>query len=148
LRADKQMDKFQVSLDYLTEYSGVKCAVICDREGLVISKSPQEEEDDELYAAAGLEMIGMMDRGLARIVNPGCDYLSVKTAEDWVIVAQASKFYLIVRADRSVDDLLNIRVSRSLEMISSYLEEKYKALLGGDEPMGRKTVKSTEATYV
>jgi predicted regulator of Ras-like GTPase activity (Roadblock/LC7/MglB family) len=148
LKAEKQMDKFQVSLDYLTEYSGVKSAIICDREGLVISKSSQEEGHDELYAAAGLELIRMIDRGLARMVNPGCDYLSVKTGQDWVIVAQASIFYLIVRADRTVDDLLNIRVSRSLEMISSYLDERFKALLADDEPKNRKTVKSTEAAYV
>ncbi len=148
MKAEKQMDKFQVSLDYLTEYSGVKSAVICDRDGLVVSKSSQEEGDDELYAAVGLELIRMIDSGLARMVNPGCDYLSVKTGEDWVIVAQASIFYLIVRADRTVDDLLNIRVSRSLEMISSYLDEKYKALRPGDDPKNRKTQKSTEAAYV
>lgn len=141
------MDKFQASLDYLTEYSGVRSAVICDREGLVISKSPQGESLEELYAAAGLELVRAMDRGLARLVNPGCDYLSIKTGEDWVIVAQASIFFLIVRADRSVDDLLNIRVSRALEMISSYLDERYGALLQ-DEDSSRKTAKSTEATYV
>ena len=141
-------DKFQVSLDYLTEYPGVKSAVICDQEGMVVSRSPQQNGDEELHAAAGLELVRTVDRGLAGIVDPGCDYLSVKTGQDWVIVAQASIFYLIVRAERTVDDLLNIRVSRSLEMISSYLDERYGALLRDDGQSVRKTVKNTEATYV
>jgi predicted regulator of Ras-like GTPase activity (Roadblock/LC7/MglB family) len=145
---EKQMDKFQVSLDYLTEYTGVRSAVICDHEGLVVSRSPQDDGHDELYAAAGLELIRIVDEGLARMVNPGCDILSLKTGEDWVIVARASIFYLIVRANRNVDDLLSVRVSRSLEMISSYMDAKYQALLGDEGQLNRKTVKSTEATYV
>lgn len=142
------MDKFQVSLDYLTEYTGVRSAVICDDEGLVISRSPQDDGHDELHAAAGLELIRIVEEGLAKIVNPGCDYLSLKTGEDWVIIARASIFYLIVRANRNVDDLLSVRVSRSLDMISSYVDEKYPALLGDEGQLNRKTVKSTEATYV
>ncbi len=57
------------------------------------------------------------------------------------------KLYLIVLADRKADDLINVRIARSLDMISSHMKEKYPALLSL-ESVERKSVKSVEATHV
>ncbi len=147
MKATNQINKFQVSVDYLTEYSGVKGAVIIDREGLVVATSPQDGVDAELYGAIGLNLAEIVDRNLAKLIDPGCEFLSVKTGKDWITVARTSIFYLIVLADRKANDLINVRIARSLDMISSHMKERYPALLSleSDE---RKSVKSVEATYV
>ncbi len=148
MKATNQLDRFQVSVEYLTEYSGVKGAVIADREGLVVATSPRKGFDAEICAAIGLDLVEIIDRNLVRLIDPGCKFLSVKTGKDWITVAQTSIFYLIVMADRKADDLINIRISRSLDMISSHMKEKYPALLFSDEPAEQKSVKSVEATHV
>lgn len=148
MKATNQIDKFQVSVDYLTEYAGVKGAVIADHEGLVVATSPGDGIDAELYAAIGLNLVEIMDKNLARLIDPGCEFLSVKTGKDWITVARTSVFYLIVVADRKADDLINVRISRSLDMISSHMKDKYPALLIFDEPVKQESVKSVEATHV
>ena len=67
MKATNQLDRFQVSVEYLTEYSGVKGAVIADREGLVIATSPREGFDSELCAAIGLDLVKIIDRNLIRL---------------------------------------------------------------------------------
>lgn len=147
MKATNQINKFQVSVDYLTEYSGVKGAVIIDREGLVVAASPRDGVDAELYGAIGLNLAEIVDRNLAKLIDPGCEFLSVKTGKDWITVARTSIFYLIVLADRKADDLINVRIARSLDMISSHMKEKYPALLSLGS-VERKSVKSVEATHV
>ncbi len=148
MKPAKQIDRFQVSVDYLTEYSGVKGAVITDPEGLVVAVSPQDGVDAELCAAFGLNLVEIMDRNLTKLIDPGCEFLSVKTDKDWITIAQTSVLYLIVVADRKADDLLNVRISRSLDMISSHVKDKYPALLFFDKPAEQKSVKRVEATHV
>lgn len=148
MKETNQTDKFQVSVDYLTEYAGVKGAVVTDREGLVVATSPRDGVDGELYAAIGLNLIEVLDRNLDRLINPGCEFLSAKTGKEWITIARTSIFYLIVVADRKADDLLSVRISRSLEMISLHMKDKYPALQFFDESAEQKSEMSVEATHV
>ena len=144
----KQIDRFQVSVDYLTEYSGVKGAIISDFEGLVVAASPPEGIDAEYCAAFGLNIVEILNKNLTALINPGCEFLSVKTDKDWIIIARTSGLYMIVMADRKADDLLSVRISRSLDMISSHMKDKYPALLFLDEPAKQESVNRMEATHV
>ena len=85
--------------------------------------------------------IKIIDRNLTKLIDPGCEFLSVKTDKDWITIAQTSVLYLIVVADRKADDLLSVRISRSLGMISSHVKDKYPALLFFDKPAEQKSVK-------
>lgn len=148
MKPTKQIDRFQVSVDYLTEYSGVKGAVLTDSEGLVVAASPWDGIDAEHCAAFGLNIIEIMNRNLTALIDPGCEFLSVKTDKNWITIARTSVLYMIVVADRKADDLLSIRISRSLDMISSHMKDKYPALLFLDEPAKQKSVNRMEATHV
>jgi len=148
LKAAIQANKFQVSVEYLTDYSGVKGAVITDSEGLVISHSPGKDFDAELCGAVSLELVHMLDKNLRGMAKPGCEYFSMKTGTDWITVAKASAFYVVVLADRKADDLLNVRISRAVEMITSYLKEKYPAVLPAGEQPARGVSKKMEASNV
>ncbi|MEE9554884.1 MAG: roadblock/LC7 domain-containing protein [candidate division Zixibacteria bacterium] len=143
-----KQNKFQTAVEYLTDYSGVKCALIADSDGLIIISSPAADFDGELCAAVGLDLVDLLDKNLRGIAESGCEFLTVKTGADWITIAKTSIFYLIVIAERKADDLLGVRISRALEMISSYMKEKYPAVLLSSEPAARKIEKKTEVYNV
>jgi predicted regulator of Ras-like GTPase activity (Roadblock/LC7/MglB family) len=124
----KNVDKLQVALDYLTEYSGVRGAAIADNEGLVITKSGLEDFNADLFAATSLVLNSVMDRELVKITDSQLEFVSIKTAQDWITVARSGRFTLIVAAERRTDDLLGVRISRALEMITAHLKAKYPVL--------------------
>jgi predicted regulator of Ras-like GTPase activity (Roadblock/LC7/MglB family) len=142
----KSKDKFQATVDYLTEYAGVKGAAIADSEGLVVSESHSKEFDAEAFCAMALQITASIDAILPRLFKPGIEHLMLKTAHDWVIIARSDPFLLVVAADRKADDLLNIRVNRALEMISSHLKNKYRRALSAG-PAGA-NAKNMEAIHV
>jgi predicted regulator of Ras-like GTPase activity (Roadblock/LC7/MglB family) len=148
LKSSSQDNKFQASAEYLTDYDGVKGAVITDSEGLVVIQSPASGFDGELCAATGLELISVMDRSIGKIAEPGCEYLSIKTGRDWITVAKSTVFYVVVLAERKADDLLNVRISRALEMIASYIKDRYPAILLDQKPAASKGEKKMEASNV
>lgn len=148
MKTNKTQNKFQVAVQYLTEHAGVKGAVITDREGLVVIQDPVEGFDGEMHAAVGLDLISLIDRNLGELAEPGCEFLTIKTGADWLTLGRASIFYLIVKAQRETDELLNVRISRAIEMISLYMTEKYPALLLDTGAVARKSDKKLEVSNV
>jgi predicted regulator of Ras-like GTPase activity (Roadblock/LC7/MglB family) len=142
-KSDKNKDKFLMAVGYLTEYTGVRGAVVADGEGIVIATSGQASFDAEKFAAFAIAVKSAVEGPLGRIANPSLEHLSIKTGRDWITVAQSSEAFLIVAADRRADDLLNVRISRSLEMISSYFKERYPLIIPR-ERAGKSTKKLEE----
>jgi len=124
-KSKSEKDKFKMAVEYLTEYSGVRGAVIADVEGVVIARSGQASFDADTFAAYSIAMRTALEGPLGKIANPNPEHLSIKTGNDWITIAQSSEAFLIVAADRRADDLLSVRISRALEMISSYFKERY-----------------------
>ena len=140
--------KLQAAVNYVAEYSGVMGAVIADREGLVIVCSPPALENGELYAALGLDIIGNADSSIGRLIDPGCRYVSVKTRDRWLTVAATLNFFLVVLADKKSDDLLNVRIQRTLDMIANHVKDKYPAEVYSDMPGEVKKEITMEASHV
>lgn len=141
-------DKFQGAVNYLTGSSGVNGAVIADREGLLIACSPTVMPEGELYAALGLQITTVIDNDISRLIDPGCGYVSIKTDKKWLIVGAILNVYLVVLADRKVDDLLNVRIQRALEMITGHIKDKYPAEVYSTEPVALEKGNTMEATHV
>ncbi|HBC47985.1 MAG TPA: hypothetical protein DEO84_09540 [candidate division Zixibacteria bacterium] len=129
IKAVKNQDKFQMAVKYLSEYAGVKGAVIADSEGLVIAQIGTEGFDAETFCALALELSSSLDAILPRLFQPGVEYLAIKTRQDWLTVARSAPFLLIVSAERTADELLTVRIGRALEMISSHLKNKYPQVI-------------------
>ena len=147
MKADNQKDKFQVAVDYLCEYSGVKIAIVLDNEGLVVASNSHADFDTEAIAAIGLDFIQVTNQYAGKLADPNCETVSLKTAEDWIIISRTGDFYLLVLAERRVDDLISVRVQRSVEMITNYVDKKYP------EPLSKPKTKTPadkkmEASYV
>ena len=142
----KSQDKFQMAVKYLTEYAGVQGAVIADSEGLVIAQCGSEDFDAESFSALALEMTSSLDAILPRLIQPGVEFLSIKTSQNWMTIARSPLFLLVVTAERNSDELLNVRIGRALEMISSHFKNKYPQALNAG-PTGIKA-KNMEAIHV
>ena len=127
MKGSKESSKFQTAVEYLHDYTGVIGAVIADREGLAVASSPAGLTECDVYAALGPEIIITADRILRKLATPGCKYIALKTDDVWLTVASAAGFNLIVLADKKADDLLNVRIQRSLDMILNHVKEKYPA---------------------
>jgi predicted regulator of Ras-like GTPase activity (Roadblock/LC7/MglB family) len=148
LKLTKKIDKFQAAVDYLTEYAGVYGAVISDSEGLVIAKSGSDKFDAEFYAALIQVIVKDLNKAVSRLISPEVEYISIKTKNEWLTISQPSKLYLTVAAERKADDLLNVRISRSAEMINTCLAEKYKALRKNKRQAASRTAKDKEGVNV
>lgn len=147
MKAAKTSDKFKTAVEYITDYAGVHGAVVADSEGLVVVQSPTDGFDGELWSALGLNLVKIMDGSIEGMAEPGCEFIAVKTSSSWITIARTSDFYLVVSADRKVDDLLSVRISRALEMIASHLKDKYPAILLKSES-ARKSERKMEASNV
>jgi predicted regulator of Ras-like GTPase activity (Roadblock/LC7/MglB family) len=122
-------DKFQAAIDHLTEYGGVKGAVISDHEGLVLAGGGNGAFDPEHSAAYSVEVFEALRGPLGRLLEPEVDFLVIKTPTDWLTLARVRHLLLVVAARRQADDLLGIRINQALEMISVHLEDKYAVSL-------------------
>jgi predicted regulator of Ras-like GTPase activity (Roadblock/LC7/MglB family) len=142
----KNQDKFQMAVNYLTEYAGVRGAVIADNEGLVVARSGGEKFNAELYCALAKEIASSLNKILPELIKPGIEYLAIKTSQDWLTVARSESFLLVVAAERNADELLNVRIGRAVEMISSHLKNKYRAVFS-DASSGIKK-KNMEVAHV
>jgi predicted regulator of Ras-like GTPase activity (Roadblock/LC7/MglB family) len=118
-------NKFQAALDYLTEYAGVRGAVIVDSEGLAIASGSHGQFDADKHAAFVVHLESVLNQALPPLATPGVEWLSIKTGDEWLTIARASELRLVVAAERNAGDLLNIRITRSSDMISSHLKQRY-----------------------
>jgi len=148
LKGSNEVCRLQTAVDYLTDYTGVIGAVMADYEGLVVVCSPPSLLNAELYAALGPEIFSAADRNIGKIINPGCRYVSLKTDDRWLTVAATLGFHLVVLADEKADDLLNVRIQRTLEMTANYLKEKYPAEVYSVRPEPIKKENTMEASHV
>jgi predicted regulator of Ras-like GTPase activity (Roadblock/LC7/MglB family) len=140
----KSIDKFQNAVGYLIEYSGVKGVVIADSEGLVLTGGGSDGFATEKYAAFALELVNVLRNPLEKLMKPEIEYIGIKTPDYWLTIAISHPLMLVVAADRQADDLLHIRIARSLEMISSHIREKYPAI----ENLKAKNARNLEAIHV
>jgi predicted regulator of Ras-like GTPase activity (Roadblock/LC7/MglB family) len=140
--------RLQAAVDYLIEYTGVVGTVIADREGLVVACSPPGLKSGELYAALGPEIFRTSDCVIGKLIDPGCRYVSIKTHDRWLTVAFTLDFHLVVLADKRADDLLNVRIQRTLDMIANYIKEKYPAEVYSGMPGEIKKEDTMEASHV
>ena len=147
-KTPRDSNKFQSAVDYVAGYSYVKGAVLADGDGMVIAKSGKDGLNEELYAATALEVVKALNLKIGKMVSSGTEYVTIKTNREWVTVAQISSFFLIVGAVRHADDLLNIRITRALEMISLHLKNKYPAVIKSEKPGDRKSRKKMEEINV
>ena len=121
----KKENKFQATLEYLGEYQGVQCAVIFDSDGLVVGYLDRDGFDAELLSPLALLILDQISSVLARLDEAPVKSMMLKNDDSWIIIERVENLILVVKAGKETDDLLKVRIGRSVDMIKDCLKKNY-----------------------
>jgi len=128
-KVEKKENKFQKTLDYVAEYSGVRGAAVFDREGLVVCKTGDKEFKAEVYAPLALLILQQASNVLGRLQEHPAQTLVIKTKNSWITIERIESLVLIVKAGSDTDELLKVRIGQSIDMIKSNLKDNYSLIM-------------------
>ncbi len=132
-KAEAQESSLENALSYLKEYSGVEGAFLVDSEGLIVGEEREEGLDGEKIAPLALNLEEMNSEFLRKLGEVKIDRIQLFTPQKWINLNRVLNFILITIASRNTDELLNIRIIKSAEMLKRFLKERYGKLQGIEE---------------
>jgi len=132
-KAEAKESNLENALSYLKEYSGVEGAFLVDSEGLVVGEESEEGLEGEKIAPLALSLEEMNSYFLRKLGESGADRIQLFTPKRWINLNRVLDFTLVTIASRNTDELLNIRIIKSAEMLKKFLKERYGKLLRAEE---------------
>ena len=132
-KAEAQESSLENALSYLKEYSGVEGAFLVDSEGLIVGEEREEGLDGEKIAPLALSLEEMNSEFLRKLGEFKVDRIQLFTPQKWINLNRVLNFILVTIASRNTDELLNIRIIKSAEMVKRFLKERYGKLQGIEE---------------
>lgn len=132
-KAEAQESSLENALSYLKEYSGVEGAFLVDSEGLIVGEEKEEGLDGEKIAPLALNLEEMNSEFLRKLGELKVDRIQLFTPQKWINLNRVLNFILVTIASRNTDELLNIRIIKSAEMLKRFLKERYGKLQGIEE---------------
>lgn len=132
-KAEAQESNLENALSYLKEYSGVEGAFLVDPEGLVVGEESMEGLEGEKVAPLALSLEEMNTYFLKKLGESKADRIQLFTPKKWINLNRVLDFTLVTIASRNTDELLNIRIIKSAEMLKKFLKKRYGKLLGLEE---------------
>jgi predicted regulator of Ras-like GTPase activity (Roadblock/LC7/MglB family) len=127
-KVEKKENKFQTALEYLIEYQGVKGAIIFDREGLVIDYLNRDDIDAEMFSSLALLILDQVSGILNKLGERPVSSMVVKNQDSWITIERINDLLLVVRAGNNTDELLKVRIGQAVDMVRTYVKEKYPLL--------------------
>lgn len=125
-------DGFLKAVNYIGENGAVLMAAVVDNEGLLLSSYQRAMYEAENVAPLVLPIIEQNKITLHKMKLNVPEKTDL-TFENQRLVIAAEKYYtLVIIAERSMDDVLNIRINQALEMIRIYTAERYSEKLIGN----------------
>lgn len=116
---------FDRAVNYIGEHGSVHLATVLDDEGLVLGAFRRGSIDPEDWAPLALLLEEGGNQVLSRGRLSGLEKMDLVLKDKRLIVSRPEGCHLMVLADRHDDDLLNIRINQSLEMINKFVAERY-----------------------
>ena len=132
-KAEVQETNLENALSYLKEYSGVEGAFLVDSEGLIVGEESIEVLEADKIAPLALNLVEINSNMLKKLGESKAERIQLLTANRWITLNRVFDFTLVTVASRNTDELLNIRIIKSVEMLKRFLKEKYNKLLGIEE---------------
>ncbi|MDH4222801.1 MAG: roadblock/LC7 domain-containing protein, partial [candidate division Zixibacteria bacterium] len=132
-KAEVQETNLENALSYLKEYSGVEGAFLVDSEGLIVGEESIEVLEADKIAPLALSLVEINSNMLKKLGESKAERIQLLTANRWITLNRVFDFTLVTVASRNTDELLNIRIIKSVEMLKRFLKEKYNKLLGIEE---------------
>lgn len=127
--AVEQSNGFDKAVRYIGENGSVLVAAVIDHEGLLLGgfKRCELELEDVTPFALLLKEKAQPTLGKAGFGQPERSVYFFD--EQKMVVAYEPYYTLVVIAERTVDDVVNIRINQALEMIKTYIAERYSEKL-------------------
>ncbi len=119
---------FDKATHYIGELASVELACVIDSEGLLMSNFTRNDIIAEDWAPFALIHFQDSSSLLSRTSLDSPVKIDFTLDDKRVIISRDGPLFLMVVANRESEDLLNIRVNQSHEMIRSYLNERYGEL--------------------
>lgn len=123
---------FENAVKYIGEDGSVMMAAVIDNEGLMLGNFTRGDFEAEDIAPFGLEILKTNDYQLRRIGFVKPEKLEYQFEGNKIIIASEQNYKLMVMSERTVDDVLNIRINQALEIIRKYVAERYSEELVGN----------------
>lgn len=123
---------FDKVVNYIGENGGVHLAAVVDKNGLLLGGFKRTESSAEDLAPMALLLLEQNNTALKKMNLPNPEKLEVMFEDKRLIVAYEQTYCLMVISERSVDDLIHIRINQGLEMLKNYVAERYSEQLSGN----------------
>ena len=123
---------FQNAINYIGENGSVLMAALVDAEGLLMAGFNRGHYEPEDIAPFALPIAGKNADTLKRLKLTIPEKTDLMFEDKRMIIASEQYYTLIVISERTMDDVLNIRINQGLEMIRMYTAERYSQKLIGN----------------
>lgn len=123
---------FEKATRYIGEDGSVLMAAVVDNEGLLLGNFCRRGIDAEKWAPFSLLLV---EQNRQTMMKLGCDTpekIDMFLEDKKIVVAREEAYCLMVLAERSTDDVLNIRINQGLEIVRKYVAERYSDKLIGN----------------
>jgi predicted regulator of Ras-like GTPase activity (Roadblock/LC7/MglB family) len=126
----QEVNGFERAVSYIGEHQAVRLAAIVDHEGLLLAKFSRHDTDPEAWGSYA-RLIQTVNQHLIRRFQKDdtLDDMEMSFGGKRLSIDRAGKFSLMVLANKEDNDLLNIRIAQSVDIIKKYSEERYGKLL-------------------
>lgn len=125
-------DGFLKAVNYIAENGAVLMAAVIDNEGLLLSSYQRAMYEAENVAPLVLPIIEQNKITLHKMKLTEPEKTDLAFENQRLVIATEKYYTLVIIAERSMDDVLNIRINQALEMIRIYIAERYSEKLIGN----------------
>ncbi|KAA3630779.1 MAG: hypothetical protein DWP97_14580 [Calditrichaeota bacterium] len=123
---------FQNAINYIGENGSVQMAALVDAEGLLMAGFNRGQYEPEDIAPFALPIVEKNADTYKRLKLTIPEKTDLMFEDKRMIIASEQYYTLIVISERTMDDVLNIRINQGLEMIRMYTAERYSEKLIGN----------------
>lgn len=132
---------FQGAVQHVAGYSGVRCSMLIDAEGLPVAHWSRGEWDQELWGAMSRKLLDdILDTNTKTGTMP-LNSVEYTSGGHRFCLHRAADMWLLSIADADSDELEKIRLHQAAEMIERYCHEKFGNLYSSET--GRQYAGST-----
>ncbi len=128
----KYEDGFLKAVNYIGENGTVLMAAVVDNEGLLLSSYQRAMFETEDVAPLVLPIIEQNKITLHKMKLAVPEKTDMTFENQRLVIATEKYYTLVIISERSMDDVLNIRINQALEMIRIYTAERYSEKLIGN----------------
>jgi len=123
------LNGFDNATRYISEDASVQMVVVVDHEGLALSQFVRSDIDAEEWAPMALLLHENNNQILAHRGLEAPERIALTVQSNRIIIAYEESFSLMVISKRQPNDILDIRISKGLDIIRKYVEERYGGTL-------------------